>query len=436
MSHALKSRMIAIIHNIIVGFVVSIVMINLGAALGILSERGAFIGMVSAGVIALITSAFGGTAIQGSGTTAPMSAVTAVIVAFAIDQLPTEIAGVSADHFVNIVLFLTALLVILFGVLRLGRFIAFVPTLVVSGFMCGIALIIWILQIEVLFGIDQTALIGPMWMNIGVALCTLVLTFITPYLLSKISSRLSALIPGTLVALILVSVATYYFNIPVELLSIENSLQNFDDLKALITAQIPTTITLGIILLALPFAFKLAALCYIDTLLTSLIVDKMRGTKTKQNQELVAQGFATACVGFIGGVPGAQSTVPSVLAIKEGATMRLAGIAAGIFVLMNVVLFADLMNVIPKAVFAGILLKVGYDVFDFKPLWVYLKKIISDIRDQRKRGKGYKEIGMISGTALATAFIDLILAVGFFSFIYHIFKKSRSSDNHTNRPKK
>ena len=103
MRHIFQNKTAEILHNVLVGLAVSIVMLNLGAALGILSGRGAFAGMLSAGLIALITSAFGGTRIQGSGTTAPMSTVTAVIVAYAMEQLPQEVAGMNADHFVNIV---------------------------------------------------------------------------------------------------------------------------------------------------------------------------------------------------------------------------------------------------------------------------------------------------------------------------------------------
>ena len=268
--------------NILIGLAVSIVMLNLGAALGILSGRGAFAGMLSAAIIAFITSLCGGTRIQGSGLTAPMSTITAVIVAYSLEQLPKEVAGISADHFVNIVIFLSAGFLFLFSILRLGKLIKYVPNLVVSGFMCGIAIIIWVLQIEILFGIGRDPLGGNSIYNFLIAFITLVLAFVAPALIKKYLSKLSNFLPGTLVALVMVSSLAAVLKLDVEYLSIENTITSFTDLAALVSGQIPSQVNTDILLLAVPFSLQLAALCYIDTLLTSLIVDKIRSSKTKK----------------------------------------------------------------------------------------------------------------------------------------------------------
>lgn len=418
-----KNKIIDFFRNIIVGIALSIIMLNLGAALGILSGRGAFAGMLSAGLIAIITSAFGGTRIQGSGLTAPMSTVTALVVAFSLEQLPQEISGISADHFVNIVLMLTALLMFVFGLLKIGRFISYVPTLVISGFMCGIAMIIWFLQINLLIGFNTTPIQGNVIMNISIALATFIIAFVTPLFFKQFSSPVFRFLPGSLIALIGVSYTAYVLQLPVEYLNIQTHAKSLDSLKTLIASQIPTVISWEVIMLALPFSFKLAALCYIDTLLTSLIIDKMRGETSRRNKELMAQGTAVAAVSLIGGVPGAQSTVPSILTLKEGATSRIAGIAAGCFVIIGVLLLADLMNNIPKAVFCGILLKVGYDIFDFKPFSAYMRTLKRSFGKRTSRIMGHKEMTVMSGTALITAFVDLIAAVGIFTFAYHFFNK-------------
>ena len=161
-----RASLSEIIANLTIGLTVSIVALNLGIAFGVLSGRGAVMGMLSAGLIALITSLFGGTRIQGSGTTAPMSTVTAVLVAFAIEQLPQQLPGVNPDHFINLVLLMTAGFMFVFGALRLGQYISYVPKLVISGFMCGIALTIWVLQAEILFGIGRAPMDGSMGANI------------------------------------------------------------------------------------------------------------------------------------------------------------------------------------------------------------------------------------------------------------------------------
>ena len=143
----------ALFRNLVVGLAVSFVALSLGAAFGILSGRGAFAGMISAGVIALITSLLGGTRVQCSGPTAPMSVVAATVIAVAFDQLASELPGVAPDHFINAVFLLAGALMLLMAALRRGRFISLVPNVVISGFMNGIALLIWIGQTEKLFGL-------------------------------------------------------------------------------------------------------------------------------------------------------------------------------------------------------------------------------------------------------------------------------------------
>lgn len=408
-----------VIKNLVVGLLVSLVALNLGIALGILSERGVFAGILSAGVIAIITSLLGGTRIQSSGVTAPMSAVCATVMAFATTTIEQNYNWINPDQFVNLVLMMTAVFVMLMGVFRLGRLIKIIPPLVISGFMSGIALIIWVLQAKLLFGIGRDPLEGDFVSNLCLAVLTLCICIAAPKILKKIWAPLAEFVPGGLVAIFICSAVAFSLSLTVEKLHFELPFQDFLTFKDFLHAQIPTEFDSRILLVALPFALKLSVLCYIDTLLTSLIVDKMRGDKTKRNKELFAQGVATVAVSAIGGIPGAQSTVPSVMLIKEGATMRLAGIAVGFFVLIELILFADLLNYIPQAVFVGILLKVGYDVFDLIPILLYFKNTV--LAKGKKRVKN-REMAVISGTAFVTAFIDLIVAVGFFTGLYMLLK--------------
>lgn len=413
----------SVISNLIVGLTISFVMLNLGIAMGILSGRGAFAGMISAAIIAFITAAFGGTRIQGSGPTAPMGALTATVVAYASENISADVMGITGDQFINLVLLMTAVFIIIAGLFKLGRFIKYVPALVVSGFMSGIALIIWVLQFELLTGIGRDPIEGSRVINCIIALSTLCIAFLAPPAIKKVSSRWGGLIPGTLVALIVISVLANVFDAPVAHVSIDISISNREEFFGFLASQVPTHINLAILLMALPFALKLSALCYIDTLLTSLIVDKITASRTRQNKELMAQGTATALVGLVGGTPGAQSTVPSVLTIKEGATTRLAGICASLFIMLEIILFADLVEYIPQAVFAGILIKVGWDVFDFKPIWAYIRTLRKRARKRPTKIVGHKEMAVVSGTTLATAFIDLIIAVGMFTFGYYFVNK-------------
>ena len=423
-----------IIRNIIIGLTVSFVALSLGAALGILSGRGAFAGMISAGVIALLTSLLGGTRIQCSGPTAPMSAVSAVVIAGAYEQIQLSATGMNAEQFINGVFLLSGLLLLAMAILRLGRFIALVPNVVISGFMSGIALLIWIGQIQSVFGWGgSTALSGAVWQNLTIATTTVVLIFTLGPLMHRLVGRLARYMPPTLLAIIAMTVLCLGLNIDIEKVQLTGSLSSWQDITVLFNNQLPTSFSLAMLAKAFPFAIQLALLCYLDTLLTSLVVDRMTGETTKQNRELASQGLANSVVAFIGGIPGAQATIRSVLMVKEKASLRLAGIMVGIFVLIEIMLFQDLLNQIPKAVFVGVLIKVGYDVFDFKPLQIYLtqfmlnrNKLLYNFLNRHDEERIFvtnRELLMISGTAIITVVVNLNVAVAMFTLLFYLHNK-------------
>ena len=211
--------------------------------------------------------------------------------------------------------------------------------------MNGIALLIWVDQIQKVFGWGgKTAMGGPVSANTLVAAVTCGLIFILPPVMKRMLPFPAAFHPpATLVVMVIMTAAVRLGQIPIEGITMGGSLSNLGDLMELLQSQIPQTINVAIVLAAAPFAFQLALLGYLDTLLTSLVVDKMTGEKTKQNQELVAQGAANGLVAFVGGIPGAQATIRSVLMVKEHATLRLAGILVGVFVIIEM-LFAPILD--------------------------------------------------------------------------------------------
>lgn len=418
----------AIIKNLIVALTVSIVMLNLGAALGLLSGRGVFAGMLSAGCISIITSLLSGAKVQGSGLTAPMSAVTAVIIAKASEQILAVYPDMHIGLFVNVILIEMGILVLLAGALRLGRFIRLVPNLVVAGFMSGIALMIWIIQVEILFGIGRDPLEGKLILNLGVFGLTLLICMALPKYLNASSFTALKFIPAPLIALVFVSFAAYMVNLDVAFLTIENTIEDFAAFKALVGEQLPIHVPADLWIKALPYAIQLAALCYIDTLLTALVITKLRKIDGKYSRDLMAQGVSNACLSIFGGVPGAQSTVPSVLMVKEGATQRLCGVFAGVIVIAGTFMFVDLLNFIPKAVFAAILFKVGYDIFDFPTLFGYFRTLKKKYKKRPHRVLGHREMGLFAGTALFTSLVDLIAAVGLFTALFHLISRKKVKD--------
>lgn len=409
-----------IAQNVIIGLTVSFVALSLGAALGILSGRGAFAGMISAGIIAFITSVLGGTRVQCSGPTAPMSAVSALVVAFAVSGALDSFTGLKSDHFINIVFMLSGGLILLMGVLRLGRFIALVPNIVISGFMNGIAVLIWVGQVCVLFGLGgKTALTGEIWLNLAVTAATLGIIFAAPGFLRQFHPALARFLPSTLIAIITVTAFVATMEIEVEKVSIDATIGSVAEFTELIATQWPLDWSFNVLWLALPFALQLSVLGYLDTLLTSRVIDRMVGETTRANKELIAQGVANSTVALIGGIPGAQATIRSVLMVKEGATLRIAGICVGGFVIIEMLMFQHLISFIPQAVFTGVLIKVGYDVFDFQPLQIYFRSLRGKKPAHHLHDVSHVEIMLITGVTLVTVLYDLNAAViGFTLLIY------------------
>ena len=431
-----SNKSVELIQNLTAGLTVSFVAISLGAAFGVLSGRGAFAGILSAGVIAFITALFGGTRIQCSGPTAPMTAVTVLLVAFAGDQLLTQLPQADTNRFINMVLVLTGGIMVLAALLRLGRFIMLVPKTVISGFMNGIAILIWVDQVKKLFGLGgKDQIEGPLAINLGVAVCTLVLVFVVPRLVKSYLPKARLLFPGTIVAIVLMTCTVQLLKWDIQFITLNEQLTSIDDLTALVSDNLPNQWSWDLILLGLPFAAQLAMLAYLDSLLTALVVDKKLKEKTgstertNQNRELAAQGVANAAVSLFGGIPGAQATIRSVLILNENATLRLAGVSVGVFVAIEMVLFQGYLNLIPQAVFTGILFKVGYDVFDWPPVVAYLKGFGGaglPGGDRVPQATGLQvahwDMLFIGGTALVTLLVNLNVAVISFTVLFYLIR--------------
>ncbi|PID66468.1 MAG: hypothetical protein CR975_02670 [Gammaproteobacteria bacterium] len=403
--------------------VVSFVALSLGASFGLLSGRGALSGMIAAGVIAFITSLLGGTRIQCSGPTAPMSAV-AIAVLLSAEKLSADILdGMTVNQVFNFTVILSGLVLGLAALFRAGNLIKWIPNSVISGFMSGIAVLIWVGQVKQLFIIDnnwvfdQTALL-----NTGVALLTLGIIIAVPKTKNRFLRRVFGFFPATLMAIIVSTILVHLLHIPIETVNIDSSVLSVS-IGEWVQAQIPTHISLDLFIFAVPLAFQLALLCYLDTLMTALVMDKISREKTQRNRELAAQGLANTVAAFLGGLPGAQATIRSVLILKEGATSRLAGILVGVFVILEIFVFLDWISLIPKAVFIGVLFKVGYDVFDR-----VVAKEIGKLLLKRKTLLDKKDVPLIILTVLVTLFVNLsVAAIGATVLFYLIQRISNNA---------
>src|SRR5690606_3475929 len=168
------------------GLTVSFAAISLGAAFGVMSGRGAFAGMIGAAVIPIIASIFGGTRIQASGPTAPMTAVSALSVAFAYDTFPDKVL---AEQFVTLIFLLNALCLVILGLVGLGKLIRLVPNVVILGFMNGIAFLIWADQCArvLAIGDGKEPMLGGIGFNLVVALITCALIYLIIWGVKKLA---------------------------------------------------------------------------------------------------------------------------------------------------------------------------------------------------------------------------------------------------------
>lgn len=421
--------------DLLAGIAVAVASVSTGAAFGILSGRGAFAGIVGTAVISIIVAILGGTRRQIALPTGTMSAPSALMIAFAYDSFGKNAQG---EQFITLIMILTGLFLIIAGIFNLGRFIALIPELVVYGFANGLAGIILINQASRLFGFSGfqlkfgetrilgietgSKLTGDMTLNIFIALVTLILIFAIPIITKKLglSEKVRAVLPASLITIVLMTVITTVAGFGIQKTTLGVQLDSFSAYLDLIKNYFPTIsfITdINILLKALPWALQLTVIAYLDSLLTSVLLDKMTGEPSKRGKELIAQGIANAVSGSLGGILGAQSTVTSILALKEGMKTRLTGVIAGVVTIIILALFSSYVTLIALAVFAGVLAKVAWDTLDKPFFQAYFT------RQWYKINLRNTQLFIILWTAILTILIDLNVAVITGTFIYYVLKK-------------
>ena len=407
-----------IITDLLAGLTVSFAALALGAAFGVMSGRGAFAGMIAAAVIPIFTGLFGGTRLSVSGPTGPMTAVSALVVAFAYENFPDKIL---AEQFVSLVFILLGVCLLLASLFRLARFITYIPQVVILGFMSGIALLIWLDQFKVMFGLDRkTAPEGSLLTNIGLVIGTLVLIFLIPALTKKfVPAKVRPFIPATLTAIILMTVISSVFKLDVGHIALGSDSHSITDLVNLAISYFPTAeiLTKEYFMLALPYALQLCLLGYLDSLLTALIMDNLTREKSNFDKELMGQGLSNIASAICMGIPGAQATIRSVLLFKEGASTRLGAISTGIIALLLFMVFKDYVTLVTSAVFIGVLLKAAWDVFEKEFLTYYIKH-----KWYFNKNRNIQQ-AFILYTMLCTAFLDLNIAVVTGTIFFYIARK-------------
>ncbi|MCA9492200.1 MAG: SulP family inorganic anion transporter [Myxococcales bacterium] len=375
------------------GITAGVVALPLALAFGVTSglpgETAALAGLYGAIAVGILASVFGGTRLQVSGPTGPMTVVSASVIATAAAKGDPIDLGFVFGTFA-----LAGLFQIVLGLLRVGDSVRYIPYPVVSGFMSGIGVIILVLQWFPMFGLASPAspldvlerglevFAAPNLLAIAVTVATAALIWVWPRVTRRVPGSLVALIAGTAAVSLLQLDVPVLGNIPAALPTLRIPALGFDRLVHMI-----------------PPALTLAALGAIDSLLTSVVHDNMTRTRHAPNRELVGQGIGNLVAGLIGGLPGAGATMRTVVNIQAGGRTRLSGVVHGL--LLAGVLFglAPLAGLVPKPVLAGILITVGVGIIDVKGL-------------RRLPKMPRADAGVMLVVLSMTVLVDLLWAVG------------------------
>ena len=367
------------------GITSTVVALPVSLAFGVASGLGAAAGLYGAIAVGFFAAVFGGTRSQISGPTAPMAVAMSVIITSHASNLSEALTVVMAG----------GLLQVLFGVLGIGRFIAYTPHVVVSGFMTGIGVIVMLIQTLPFLG-APTASGGAMgavraWPEtlanvnfsaLAIAGATLAIGSLWPRRLTRVvPGSLVALIAGTLLGVLVFRGAPVIGEVPSGLPQLH--------------LQLPSA---GFLLRALQPALILALLGSVDSLLTSLVADSLTGTRHNPDRELVGQGLGNVVAGMFGGVPGAGATMGTVTNIRAGGQTRMSGVIRAVLLLGLVLGLGRYVEPIPHAVLAGILMKVGWDIVDWRMV----------LRLHRIRRE---HLMVLLLTLVLTVFVDLVTAV-------------------------
>ena len=378
--------------DLMAGIIVGIVALPLAIAFGIASGVSPEKGLITAIIGGFIVSLLGGSKVQiGGPTGAFIVIVYGIIQNFGVEGLAiaTVLAGV---------------MLLLMGALRLGTVIKFIPYPIVVGFTSGIAVTIFTTQMKDLFGLTMAEVPADFiskWIayagafhtmnpwSLGVGIVSIVIIALSP--------RLTRKIPGSLIAIIIMTVVAYILREHAGITSIETIGDRFT-----INASLPKpeglVFNMETINLLIPSAFTIAVLGAIESLLSATVADGVIGDRHDSNTELIAQGAANIIVPIFGGIPVTGAIARTMTNINNGGRSPIAGIIHAIVLLLILLFLGPLTKHIPMACLAGVLIIVSYNMSEWRTFRSLMKNPKSDV-------------SVLLVTFLLTVIFDLTIAI-------------------------
>jgi SulP family sulfate permease len=370
--------------GVIVGIVALPLAIAFAIASGVTPDRGLYTAIIAGFII----SALGGSRVQiGGPTGAFVVIVYGIVQKYGIDGLivATIMAGV---------------MLVVIGAVRLGSVIKFIPHPVVIGFTSGIAVIILSSEVKDFLGLRMGALPAdfvPKWSAmihnigsfnpyaIGVAVASLALILLWP--------RISHRIPGSIVALVLATVAVQLFHLPVETIG-----SRFGALSAAFPHPVVPHVSFATASLLIGPAFTIAMLGAVESLLSAVVADGMIGSRHRSNMELVAQGIANIVTPLFGGIPATGAIARTATNVKNGGRTPVAGIIHSLTLLLITLFLGRWAALIPLAVLAAILVVVAYHMSEWRTF-------VAEFRAPKS------DVAVLVATFLLTVLVDLTVAI-------------------------
>ena len=396
--------------DIIAGIIVAIIALPLSIALAIASGVTPEKGLITAIVAGFFISLLGGSRVQIGGPTGAF-----VIIIYGIIQKFGMFGLTQAT-------IMAGILMIIFGLMKFGSVIKFIPYPITTGFTSGIAIVLFSTQIKDFFGLKMEevpsefiekwhayiqAFDSTQVYTLGIGLLTLLIIVLWP----KINKK----IPGSLVALIIATLLVSLLDLPVE--TIGSRFGNIPNTFSIIDFGSIDFSLENIRQLAAP-AFTIAFLASIESLLSAVVADGMIGSKHRSNMELVALGVANIASSLFGGIPATGAIARTAANIKNGGRTPVAGIVHSLTILLIMLIFMPLAKLIPMTAMAAILIVISYNMSEWRSFKGLLRSTKSDM-------------AILLVTFFMTVLFDLVFAIGIGMIVAMFFFIRRMSESTT-----
>ncbi|TNE53172.1 MAG: SulP family inorganic anion transporter [Bacteroidetes bacterium] len=357
-------------NEILSGLTVALALVPEAIAFALIAGLSPITGLYAAFTIGFVTSILGGRPGMISGATGAIAVVYVGMIAI-IRKAHPEISVDEITQYVFATVILAGIIQIIVGLLRLGKFIRLVPHPVMFGFVNGLAIVIFMAQLDS-FKIEGNWMQGyDLMIMLGLVLLTMLIIWGLP--------RITKAIPSSLVAILVVSAIVLGFGIETKVVA--DTLGNGETMAAgFPIPQIPSIPwnweTFSIIL---PYAFIVAGVGLIESLLTLNLIDEITQTRGSGNKECVAQGAANISSGFLLGMGGCAMIGQSLINISSGARARLSGIVASLGLLSFILWGAPIIEQLPMAALTGVMFMVAIGTFEWASLKTFKRMPNSDI---------------------------------------------------------